>query len=330
MRRRWPRARFVEDADATAPYARARLRSRAHGGRKRRCGSCSSARISRCGYGRRCCASRWARATTYSDIARHIGKPKAARAVGAAVGRNPVSFVVPCHRVLGRSRRAYRLSLGPHPQAGDPRLGSREDGRGRSSSAYRTALRRSAERVDGQSRASGAAGGGATGAARRCGRHLRRRQAACGLGACLGHEFAAVELAHALRPARRRAARSAGRAEAVHGLAGVVAANDLALGCEARPVRRRSGLRSFSVLGACAIERPVALAHALVGAARGPSRSIRTASSSAGRRGTPEAVALTRQSRLREARTPGPDCATSAAPSRISHRRSGRRECGFR
>ena len=42
-------------------------------------------------------------ATTYSDIAGHIGKPKASRAVGAAVGRNPISFVVPCHRVLGKS-----------------------------------------------------------------------------------------------------------------------------------------------------------------------------------------------------------------------------------
>ena len=42
-------------------------------------------------------------ATTYSDIARKIGRPKAARAVGGAVGRNPISFVVPCHRVLGRS-----------------------------------------------------------------------------------------------------------------------------------------------------------------------------------------------------------------------------------
>lgn len=40
-------------------------------------------------------------ATTYSSIAAHIGKPKAARAVGAAVGRNPISFVVPCHRVIG-------------------------------------------------------------------------------------------------------------------------------------------------------------------------------------------------------------------------------------
>ena len=42
-------------------------------------------------------------ATTYSDIARRMDRPSAARAVGAAVGRNPVSFVVPCHRVLGRS-----------------------------------------------------------------------------------------------------------------------------------------------------------------------------------------------------------------------------------
>ena len=43
------------------------------------------------------------RMTTYSDVADHIGKPTAARAVGTAVGRNPISFVVPCHRVLGRS-----------------------------------------------------------------------------------------------------------------------------------------------------------------------------------------------------------------------------------
>ena len=39
-------------------------------------------------------------AVSYSDIAKHIGKPSAARAVGSAVGRNPISFVVPCHRVL--------------------------------------------------------------------------------------------------------------------------------------------------------------------------------------------------------------------------------------
>jgi len=43
------------------------------------------------------------RATTYSAIAAKLGKPTAARAVGAAVGKNPVSFVVPCHRVMGKS-----------------------------------------------------------------------------------------------------------------------------------------------------------------------------------------------------------------------------------
>ena len=40
---------------------------------------------------------------TYSDIACNIKSPKASRAVGAAVGKNPVSFVVPCHRALGKS-----------------------------------------------------------------------------------------------------------------------------------------------------------------------------------------------------------------------------------
>jgi AraC family transcriptional regulator of adaptative response/methylated-DNA-[protein]-cysteine methyltransferase len=43
------------------------------------------------------------RASTYSDIARNLRSEKAARAVGAAVGKNPISFVVPCHRVVGKN-----------------------------------------------------------------------------------------------------------------------------------------------------------------------------------------------------------------------------------
>ncbi|CAN1485684.1 Ada Methylated DNA-protein cysteine methyltransferase [Rhabdaerophilaceae bacterium] len=43
------------------------------------------------------------RATTYGTIAQALEKPKAARAVGSAVGRNPISFVVPCHRVIGKA-----------------------------------------------------------------------------------------------------------------------------------------------------------------------------------------------------------------------------------
>jgi len=43
------------------------------------------------------------RTRTYGDIANALGAPKAARAIGAAVGRNPISIVVPCHRVIGAS-----------------------------------------------------------------------------------------------------------------------------------------------------------------------------------------------------------------------------------
>jgi methylated-DNA-[protein]-cysteine S-methyltransferase len=39
--------------------------------------------------------------TSYAALAREVGKPQAARAIGAAVGRNPMSIVVPCHRVVG-------------------------------------------------------------------------------------------------------------------------------------------------------------------------------------------------------------------------------------
>ncbi|MFN3890784.1 MAG: methylated-DNA--[protein]-cysteine S-methyltransferase [Beijerinckiaceae bacterium] len=100
MRRRWPRARFVEDQAATAGFvARAFDPAEWRADRPLRVvliGSDFEVRV-------------WetllriplGRAATYADVARSIGSPRAARAVGAAVGRNPISFVVPCHRVLG-------------------------------------------------------------------------------------------------------------------------------------------------------------------------------------------------------------------------------------
>jgi len=45
------------------------------------------------------------RTLTYGELARSIGKPGASRAVGAAVGRNPIPIVIPCHRVVGSDRR---------------------------------------------------------------------------------------------------------------------------------------------------------------------------------------------------------------------------------
>ena len=68
---------------------------------------------------------------SYGDIARQIGNPDAVRAVGAANGRNPVSIVVPCHRVIGSNgkltgfgggleAKAFLLSL--EGMKGEPQL----------------------------------------------------------------------------------------------------------------------------------------------------------------------------------------------------------------
>jgi methylated-DNA-[protein]-cysteine S-methyltransferase len=42
----------------------------------------------------------WGETASYGEIARRVGSPRAARAVGGAVGRNPISLLVPCHRVI--------------------------------------------------------------------------------------------------------------------------------------------------------------------------------------------------------------------------------------
>lgn len=42
----------------------------------------------------------WGRTASYGEIARRIGSPRASRAVGGALGRNPIVFMIPCHRVI--------------------------------------------------------------------------------------------------------------------------------------------------------------------------------------------------------------------------------------
>lgn len=45
----------------------------------------------------------YGKTVTYGEIAAQLGKPNAMRAVGGAVGRNPISILIPCHRVLGKN-----------------------------------------------------------------------------------------------------------------------------------------------------------------------------------------------------------------------------------
>jgi methylated-DNA-[protein]-cysteine S-methyltransferase len=49
---------------------------------------------------------------TYGDVAKAIGKPQASRAVGQALGHNPVPIVIPCHRVLGSDGSLHGYSGG--------------------------------------------------------------------------------------------------------------------------------------------------------------------------------------------------------------------------
>ena len=102
MTRRWPNASYVENQAATAPYSQRIFNpSRWRAEEPLRVvmiGTDFQIRV-------------WegllkipvGKATTYSDLAASMGRPDAPRAVGTAVGRNPISFVVPCHRVIGKS-----------------------------------------------------------------------------------------------------------------------------------------------------------------------------------------------------------------------------------
>lgn len=97
---RWPKADFVEDPTALKPLADAAFPQS---------GQVPDARLFLVGAPFQ--IKVWeallqvptGHVTTYSDIARVIGRPKAVRAVGTAVGRNPISWLIPCHRALRKS-----------------------------------------------------------------------------------------------------------------------------------------------------------------------------------------------------------------------------------
>ena len=97
MTRRWPRASFVDDADAVAPLVADAFAGTGQA-RLHLIGAPFQIKV-------------WeallqiptGQVTTYSEIAGGIGNPGAVRAVGTAVGRNPISWLIPCHRALRKS-----------------------------------------------------------------------------------------------------------------------------------------------------------------------------------------------------------------------------------
>ncbi|GHE03639.1 6-O-methylguanine-DNA methyltransferase [Defluviimonas sp. 20V17] len=95
---RWPRADFVEDPARLAPWAEA-----AFGERRGETPLLLSGAPFQIKVWEALLAIPSGHVTTYSDIAQAIGHPRAVRAVGTAVGRNPLSWLIPCHRALRRS-----------------------------------------------------------------------------------------------------------------------------------------------------------------------------------------------------------------------------------
>jgi AraC family transcriptional regulator of adaptative response/methylated-DNA-[protein]-cysteine methyltransferase len=95
---RWPAAHFVEDPAALAPMVAAAFGQAPGGTRLHLIGAPFQIKV-------------WeallqvpsGHVTTYSEIASAIGNPQAVRAVGTAVGRNPISWLIPCHRALRKS-----------------------------------------------------------------------------------------------------------------------------------------------------------------------------------------------------------------------------------
>ncbi len=100
----WPMAALVEDATATKPYAdqiMAIWQGRGEAGKKLRLDL----------YGTNFQIQVWqallkipgGASVSYKDVAHHLNIPKASRAVGSAVGQNPISLLIPCHRVIQQS-----------------------------------------------------------------------------------------------------------------------------------------------------------------------------------------------------------------------------------
>ena len=113
LRRRLGPVELVDDGPAADVLATARGPTGRRGDHADRPGRPAGVRSASCSMP--CATSPWGETASYGEIARRVGAPRAARAVGGAVGRNPISLVIPCHRIIaadGDDRRLWRGRLG--------------------------------------------------------------------------------------------------------------------------------------------------------------------------------------------------------------------------
>ncbi|WP_084861233.1 methylated-DNA--[protein]-cysteine S-methyltransferase [Salibaculum halophilum] len=95
---RWPQATFAENPAALQPWAQAAFDGAGARAPLHVIGTPLQIKVWEA-----LLAIPSGKVTTYSEIASMIGKPRAARAVGHAVGRNPIGFLIPCHRAIRKS-----------------------------------------------------------------------------------------------------------------------------------------------------------------------------------------------------------------------------------
>lgn len=99
LRSRWPRAAYVEEAETLRPWVETAFGIREGGEAPLYLiGAPFQIKVWEA-----LLAIPSGQVTTYSEIAAAIGRPRAVRAVGTAVGRNPISWLIPCHRALRKS-----------------------------------------------------------------------------------------------------------------------------------------------------------------------------------------------------------------------------------
>ncbi|WP_390912015.1 methylated-DNA--[protein]-cysteine S-methyltransferase [Pseudosulfitobacter sp. SM2401] len=98
LAKRWPNAEFIEDADRLRPWVASAFGKVGEKAPLHLIGAPFQIKV----WEALLCVPT-GQVTTYSDIAEQVGNPRAVRAVGTAIGRNPVSWLIPCHRALRKS-----------------------------------------------------------------------------------------------------------------------------------------------------------------------------------------------------------------------------------